>query len=320
MVYGNTLCRVASLRIDDTDMFMEQEEDGQVDSGFRPKNALTVDVEDYFQVSAFEGCVPRSEWDKFPCRVEKNVHRILQLFDEHDACATFFVLGWVAERYPDLIRHISSAGHEIASHGFEHIRVSSQTKSLFREDVSRTRKLLEDICATKVSGYRAASFSIGASNLWALDVLQEVGYTYSSSIYPVHHDLYGMPNAPQVPFRLNETGLLEIPISTISIAGRRWPSGGGGFFRLFPYGLSKWAISRINQAKGTSAIFYFHPWEIDAGQPRIAGASVKSRFRHYLNLRRTEARLVRLMGDFEWDRIDKVYRDILSGATVEIYE
>ncbi|WP_036501434.1 XrtA system polysaccharide deacetylase [Nitrosococcus oceani] len=271
-------------------------------------NAMTVDVEDYFQVSAFENIIARGSWDKLPCRVEQNTDRILQLFADREISATFFMLGWVAERYPTLIQRIVEAGHELASHGFSHIRVTQQNRDDFREDVSRTRKLLEDLSGTAVRGYRAASYSIGRSNLWAHEVLAETGYLYSSSIYPIHHDLYGMPEAPRFAFYPPAVpSLLEIPVSTVELSGHKFPCGGGGYFRLFPYGLFRWAVRRVNQLDGQPCIFYFHPWEIDPEQPRQRGISMKTRVRHYLNLQRMEQRLLWLIGDFRWDRMDRVF-------------
>lgn len=269
---------------------------------------MTVDVEDYFQVSAFEKVIARDSWDKLPCRVERNTDRILQLFADREISATFFMLGWVAERYPSLIQRIVEAGHELASHGFSHIRVTQQNRDDFREDVFRTRKLLEDLSGTAVTGYRAASYSIGRNNLWAHEVLAETGYLYSSSIYPIHHDLYGMPEAPRFAFHPpGVPALLEIPVSTVELSGHKFPCGGGGYFRLFPYGLFRWAVRRVNRLDGQPCIFYFHPWEIDPEQPRQQGISMKTRVRHYLNLQRMEQRLLRLIGDFRWDRMDRVF-------------
>jgi polysaccharide deacetylase family protein (PEP-CTERM system associated) len=280
----------------------------RVHYGFGGKvNAMTVDVEDYFQVSAFEGQIGKDEWDRRDCRVERNTERILELFDESDVKASFYVLGWIAERFPALVRRIVDSGHELASHGYSHIRVVQQTPDQFRQDITRTKKLLEDVSGLQVLGYRAASYSIGSENLWALDVLEDTGYQYSSSIYPIKHDLYGMPEAPRFPFRLRERGILEIPVSTVMIWNRKIPCGGGGYFRLFPYAFSRWAIRRVNRHDQQPTVFYFHPWEIDPGQPRINGISMKTRFRHYLNLNRTEARLKRLILDFKWDRVDHVY-------------
>jgi polysaccharide deacetylase family protein (PEP-CTERM system associated) len=273
-------------------------------------NAMTVDVEDYFQVSAFERHIRRDDWEHLPCRVEHNTDRILALFDQGEIRATFFVLGWVAERYPGLVRRIVDQGHELASHGLEHVRVTQQNPREFREDVHRTKGILEDVGGQAVRGYRAASYSIGADNLWALDVLQESGYVYSSSIYPIRHDLYGMPDAPRFASRFKDEGILEVPVTTIRLWNRNYPCGGGGYFRLFPYPLSRWAMRRVNELDQQACIFFFHPWEIDPQQPRQQGISVKTRFRHYLNLSRMENRLARLLQDFRWDRMDRVF---LSG-------
>ncbi len=270
-------------------------------------NAMTVDVEDYFQVSAFEPHIRRSDWGRLACRVEKNTERVLQLFADHGVKATFFVLGWVAERYPALIHRIVEQGHELGSHGWSHVRVTEQTPGEFRADVTRTKALLEDISGTEVKGYRAASYSIGERNLWALDVLGEVGYCYSSSIFPIRHDLYGMPRAPRFAFRPNGSSLLEIPVTTVAVGARKFPCGGGGWFRLLPYVISRWALRRVNETDGQPAIFYFHPWEIDPAQPRQPGLSWKTRFRHYLNLEHMETRLRRLLQDFNWDRVDHIY-------------
>lgn len=270
-------------------------------------NAMSVDVEDFFQVSAFENHIKKAEWEKHDCRVQANTERVLELFDEFDIKATFYMLGWVAERYPGLVRQITETGHELASHGYSHVRVIHQTPEQFENDVTKTKILLEDISGNPVIGYRAASYSIGSGNLWALDVLENAGYRYSSSIYPIKHDLYGMPEAPRFPFRLREGGILEIPVSTVELGKRRIPCGGGGYFRFFPYIFSKWAISRVNGQDRQASIFYFHPWEVDPEQPRIAGIGMKTRFRHYLNLSRMENRLRQLFADFNWDRVDRVY-------------
>lgn len=273
-----------------------------------PVNAMTVDVEDYFQVSAFEPYIPRDRWDQTPQRVERNTHRILDLFAAQGDKATFFTLGWVAERHPALIRRIVAEGHELASHGYAHIRVTQQTPAQFREDVTRTKALLEDLGGVAVQGYRAASYSIGAGNLWALAELEQAGYRYSSSIYPIRHDLYGMPEAPRFAFHpANAPTLLEVPITTVTVFGQTLPCGGGGFFRLWPYALSRWALRRVNQSDRQSGIFYFHPWEIDPDQPRQPGINFKTRLRHYLNLSRMERRLQALLRDFRWDRMDRVF-------------
>jgi len=270
-------------------------------------NAMTVDVEDYFQVSAFEPHVDKALWNSWPRRVEENTQRILELFNRYEVRGTFFVLGWIAERYPDLIKEIDRNGHEVASHGWEHIRVNTQTPGEFRADVDRTRKLLQDLSGQSVLGYRAASYSIGASEEWAWEQLAQAGHRYSSSIVPVRHDLYGIPDAPRFPFTTNYDNLLEIPITTVSLAGRNINCGGGGWFRLFPYGFSRWAISRVNTMDRAPGIFYFHPWEIDPQQPRPHGLGLRTRFRHYLNLSRTFERLQRLLTDFHWGRMDEIF-------------
>lgn len=274
----------------------------------RITNALTIDVEDYFQVSALAEHFPRSEWDSVPCRVERNVDLILALLNDQGAKATFFTLGWIAERYPALIRRITEAGHELASHGYGHERASVQTRVAFLDDIGRAKTLLEDLSGQAVTGYRAPSFSIGARNLWAHDCLAEAGYRYSSSIYPVKHDHYGMPDAPRFAYRLNN-GLMEIPVTTMRWMGRNWPAGGGGYFRLLPYGVSRWQIEKVNRDDQRAAIFYFHPWELDPDQPRVHQAAAKARFRHYVNLDRTESRLRRLLADFQWGRADLVFKD-----------
>jgi len=277
-------------------------------------NAMTVDVEDYFQVSAFEAHVDRDKWRDIPCRVETNTCRILELFAERNIKATFFTLGWVAERYPRLPRLIVEQGHELASHGWEHRRVSDQTPAQFRADVERTRKLLEDLGGVPVKGYRAASYSLGREQAWAWDELAEAGYQYSSSIAPVKHDHYGIPDAPRFPFRAANDRLLEIPITTVCLGGKNLNCAGGGWFRLFPYAFSRWALSRVNSRDGEAGIFYFHPWEIDPEQPRMAGIGLKTRFRHYVNLRRTYGRLGRLLDDFNWGRVDSIFLPGAVGA------
>ena len=272
----------------------------------RVTNGLSVDVEDYFQVQALEAVCPRSGWDAWELRVERNTELILEIFAEAGVRATFFTLGWIAERRPALIRRIADEGHEVASHGYGHIRVDRQSAEEFREDVARSRRILEDVSGAPVRGYRAATFSVGEATPWAWRVLEEEGFAYSSSVYPVVRDLYGCPKAPRKAYRpKGAERLMEIPISTVRLGGRNWPCGGGGYFRLLPYPVSKAAIRRLNAAEGAPAIFYIHPWELDPDQPRPAGAPLKSRLRHYLNLSRTRERLQRLVGDFAWDRIDR---------------
>ena len=276
------------------------------------RNALTVDVEDYFQVSALAPHIPRSEWERMPCRVERNVERILELCAETRSRATFFTLGWIAERYPQLVRRIANAGHEVASHGYGHLRATEQSPAEFLGDIRRAKALLEDLAGVEVKGYRAPSFSVGEGNPWAFDCIAEAGYRYSSSVYPVRHDHYGMPDAPRFAYRPRST-LLEIPITTSRIFNRTLSAGGGGYFRLYPYRFSRALIRRVNESERKAAVFYFHPWELDPGQPRIAGTSLRTRFRHYLNLTRTEARLRRLLRDFRWDRMDSVFLEAAVG-------
>jgi polysaccharide deacetylase family protein (PEP-CTERM system associated) len=272
-----------------------------------PCNAMTVDVEEYFQVAAFEGRIQRDAWERYPSRVALNTGRVLDAFAEHDVRATFFVLGWVAEREPGLVRRIIDGGHELASHGYDHTRATMLDRAAFTADVTRTKKTLEDLSGRPVRGYRAPSYSIGARNLWALDVLREAGYVYSSSIYPIHHDLYGMPEAPRFAFRLHADAILELPVTTVEVAGHKLPAGGGGYFRLMPYPLYAWALRRVNRRDRQPGIFYFHPWEVDPDQPRIDGASLRSRFRHYVNLDTMESRLRRLLREFRWGRMDEVF-------------
>ncbi|MCB1941438.1 MAG: DUF3473 domain-containing protein [Candidatus Accumulibacter sp.] len=269
-------------------------------------NAMTIDVEDYFQVSALAPYIPRDQWDARECRVEANVERILLLLDQQQTKATFFTLGWIAERYPHLVRWIVDAGHELASHGYGHQRASELDEAEFAADVGTAKKLLEDLSGHEVKGYRAPSFSIGEGNLWAFDCLERAGYRYSSSIYPIRHDHYGMPDAPRFAHQVR-AGLLELPVTTARFFDRNWPASGGGYFRLLPYPLSRWLLQKVNERDHQPAIFYFHPWEIDAGQPRVPGISAKTRFRHYLNLSYTEGRLKRLLADFDWGRMDEVF-------------
>lgn len=281
---------------------------GRADGAIR--NAMTIDVEDYFQVSAFAPIIARASWPERECRVEANIERILAILAGGGVHATFFTLGWIAERYPAMVRRIVAGGHELASHGYGHLRASDQDLAEFSDDIGRSKQILEDIGGQAVLGYRAPSFSIGTANLWALDALHAAGYRYSSSIYPIQHDHYGMPDAPRFAFYPNGSGgLLEVPITTVMMGQRKLPAGGGGYFRLLPYVLSRWMMRRVNEIDQQSAIFYFHPWEIDPGQPRPEGASIKSRFRHYVNLERMEGRIERLTRDFAWDRMDRIFLD-----------
>ncbi len=270
------------------------------------RNALTIDVEDYFQVSAFAPYIPRDHWEKRDCRVERNVERILQMLDDHGTKATFFTLGWIAERHPQVVRRIVEQGHELASHGYGHERASDLTESAFFSDIDSAKKILEDLSGCVVTGYRAPSFSIGAANLWAFDCLERAGYRYSSSIYPIRHDHYGMPDAPRFAHRVRGA-LVEVPVTTARLLNRNWPASGGGYFRLMPYALSSWLLRQVNRNDGQPVIFYFHPWEIDVDQPRVEGINAKTRFRHYVNLHRTEARIRRLLGDFSWARMDEIF-------------
>lgn len=283
-------------------------------------NAMSVDVEDYFQVSAFENYISRESWDKLECRVEKNVDQILASFDANQVKATFFTLGWIAARYPSMIKRIVAEGHELASHGWEHVRVIHQERKQFAKDVSRTKKTLEDISGSEVLGYRAASYSINRSNLWAHDILTEAGYVYSSSIAPIKYAQYGIEDAPRFAhYRQGEKvvqqagpgAILEIPISTLSIPKKNIPCGGGGWFRLYPYKASKWAIQWVNTVDKQPCIFYFHPWEIDPDQPRQANLDLKTRFRHYQNLNSMQRKIDSLLADFEWGRMVDVF-DIKS--------
>jgi len=274
-------------------------------------NALTIDVEDYFQVSAFSGHIARDDWETLPCRVEANVDRILELLEQHDAHATFFTLGWIAERFPGMIHRIVAGGHELASHGYDHVRASEQAYGQFLADIRLAKAVLEDVAGHEVKGYRAPSFSIGVKNNWAFDCLVEAGYRYSSSIYPIRHDHYGVPDSPRFPHEVRP-GLFEVPISTVRGFNSNWPAGGGGYFRLLPYRVSRWSLRRINRRDGKSAMFYFHPWEIDPEQPRVSGPGRKTMFRHYLNLTRMQSRLSRLLSDFRWDRVDRAFPEILA--------
>jgi len=269
-------------------------------------NAMTIDVEDYFQVEAFASTVNRSEWERLPRRVEHNTERLLDILAEAGVKATFFILGWVAERHPALARRVVADGHEVASHGSEHIRVDRQSPESFRADVRRSKRTLEDTGGVRVLGYRAPTFSIGRSSTWAHAILAEEGYRYSSSLYPIKHDLYGCPGAPRTPFA-PLPGLLEIPLSTVRVMRIDLPASGGGYFRLLPYSLTRRLLLQAGRANRSPAIFYLHPWEIDPEQPRQHSAPWLSRFRHYLNLDRTEPRLRRLLRTFAWTRMDRLF-------------
>ncbi|WP_339772584.1 XrtA system polysaccharide deacetylase [uncultured Paraglaciecola sp.] len=269
-------------------------------------NAMTVDVEDFFHVSAFESIITPEQWKDYQPRVDTNTRKLLDLFAKHDVKSTFFVLGWVAERYPELIKDIHAQGHEIASHGYAHRRATEQTREQFTADVTRSKNHLEDLLGESLTGYRAPSFSIGYNNEWAFEVLAELGFQYSSSTYPVKHDLYGTPDWPRFAYKRKE-GIIEIPIPTLKVMGKQTPIGGGGYFRLYPYTLTKTLISQYLKREKQPYSFYFHPWEIDADQPRMTNAPLKSRFRHYVNLNKTEGKLERLLSDFSWGTMKDVY-------------
>jgi polysaccharide deacetylase family protein (PEP-CTERM system associated) len=271
-------------------------------------NALTIDVEDYFMVSAFAAHIPKADWERLPCRVEGNVDRILELLAEHGVKATFFTLGWVAERFPALIRRIVDGGHELASHGYAHDRATDQGYGQFLADIRLAKAVLEDVAGHPVRGYRAPSFSVGPANDWAFDCIAAAGYRYSSSVYPIRHDHYGVPGGKRFAHEVRN-GLLEVPVATVRVLRSNWPAGGGGYFRLLPYRVSRWSLRRVNAVDGRPAMFYFHPWELDPEQPRVAGPGAKARFRHYLNLEHTAPRLRRLVTDFRWDRADRVFLD-----------
>ena len=268
---------------------------------------MTVDVEDYFQVQAFAGCVKREDWDSLPCHVEANTDRILAQFAESNTVATFFTLGWVAARYPALIHRIVEAGHELASHGHGHQLVHQLSPAGFREDLQRAKGTLEDVGGVTVRGYRAPTFSIGPQNPWAFDILAETGHLYSSSVYPVRHDLYGAPDAPRFAHRVASGSLLEIPLTTLRLGQHNVPIAGGGYFRLMPYSVFKAALKRFNASESKAGVFYFHPWEIDADQPRITGASRLAKFRHYVNIGAVPRRVDKLMRGFRWARMDDVF-------------
>src|SRR4051794_18077949 len=270
-------------------------------------NALSVDVEDWFQVGAFETIIAKTDWDRLPQRVERNADAVLALFDEAGVKGTFFTLGWVAERYPALMRRIAAAGHEIASHGWDHDRVFTLTPEAFRADLRRAHAAIAEASGQEPRGYRAPSFSIDARTPWAHSILAEEGYAYSSSVAPLAHDHYGWPEAPRFAFRpVPGSDLIELPVTTVDVAGRRLAAGGGGFFRLLPYRFSAWAIGRVNRREGRPAIFYFHPWEIDPDQPFVRRAPLKSRLRHYSRLEKMRPKLLKILNAYRWGRTDAV--------------
>ena len=279
-------------------------------------NAMTVDVEDYFQVEAFFQVIRRDDWESLPPRVEVNIETMLAIFGDAHVSATFFILGWIAERFPELVRRIAAGGHEVACHGYGHERINRQSRDQFRADIHRAKNILEDISGLPIVGYRAPTFSVGEATWWAYEILAEEGFSYSSSVYPVSHDLYGMPKAPRVPFHPLAGPFLEIPLTTTRVFNRNLPSSGGGYFRLLPYAASRWAMRQVNSKERRPCIFYCHPWEFDPGQPRIAGISMKSRLRHYTNIGRMQNRLQMLLADFSWGRMDDVFlpKSVTSSA------
>jgi polysaccharide deacetylase family protein (PEP-CTERM system associated) len=277
-------------------------------------NALTVDVEDYFHVAAFEKQITPSDWQDMTPRVDRNTRVLLDQFDRNNAKATFFFLGWVAQRFPDLVKEVQRRGHEVASHGFSHTKVHQQTPAEFRDDVVRAKELLEDLTGQPVIGYRAPSFSINKQSEWAFEILKDIGHQYSSSTYPIKHDLYGVPDWPQQPY-MRQEGIWEIPMPTLTMFGRQLPIAGGGYFRLMPYWLSSRLISRFLQEDRMPYMFYFHPWEVDPDQPRVAGAGHKSKFRHYVNLDKMEHKLDRLLTQFNWGSLGQVYQQTLKNSS-----
>lgn len=285
-------------------------------------NAMTVDVEDYFHVSAFENSIKKSDWDNLPLRVERNTFRLLELFEKHNVKSTFFTLGWVAERCPNLIKAIVEQGHELASHGLSHKRATEMTREEFFTDVQQSKNILEEISGKAVIGYRAPSFSINNTNTWVYDVLLELGFQYSSSTYPINHDLYGVPNWPRFPYVREESKenqkLIEIPIPTLRKNDTNTGIGGGGYFRLYPYWLSKSRIEKFHKQEQQPYSFYFHPWEIDPDQPRVKEAPLKSKFRHYINLSRMEGKLEQLLKDYEWNTMKSVYLDKTANPSRDI--
>ena len=277
-----------------------------------PVGAMTVDVEDYFQVQAFAPYVDRSDWDNLPSRVQANTDRILEVFEQAGVKATFFTLGWVAERFPDIVRDIVGGGHELASHGYGHQLVHDLSPAAFRDDLLRAKGILESLGGVEIRGYRAPTFSIGSRNEWAYDVLAETGHRYSSSVYPVRHDLYGEADSPRSSYRPREGSVVEIPMTTVRLGTRNLPISGGGYFRLSPYWLYRQALRHFQSSEAFPNIFYFHPWEIDRNQPAIRQASFRAKFRHHVNIGAVPTRLHQLLRDFSWGRMDEVFRSELS--------
>ena len=284
-------------------------------------NAMTVDVEDYFHVNAFKHVIPTGDWDKWPCRVVKNTQLILELFEQKELKATFFVLGWVAERYPELVREIDQAGHEVASHGYSHQLVFNQERAVFYQETKKSKQMLEDTIGKPVQGYRAASYSITNKSLWALDVLAELGFTWDSSIFPIHHDTYGIASSPEEPYTLTTLSgakLIEFPLTTAKVLGLKIPAAGGGYFRQYPYFLSRWLFRQAGEAVNKPAIFYLHPWEVDPEQPRIPNAGWKSNFRHYTNLSKCQMRLAKLIDDVEFTSMGQVLTNYNVSLTMNL--
>jgi polysaccharide deacetylase family protein (PEP-CTERM system associated) len=284
-------------------------------------HAMTVDVEDYFHVAAFNKVINPDEWEKWPCRVEANTHKLLQLFADSNIKITFFILGWVAERYPDLVKTIHEQGHEIASHGYSHQLIYKQNKNVFREETTKSKRILEDLAQVPVIGYRAASYSITRKSLWALDTLAELGFTWDSSIFPTRHDNYGIPGSPEEPYKIITTNgkiLTEFPLTTAKVFGQSVPAAGGGYFRQYPYALSRWLFERASNNQTKPQIFYLHPWEIDPDQPRVPNASWFSNFRHYTNLSRCLPRLERMIDDFQFGTISQSLGSVTVTKTLDI--
>jgi polysaccharide deacetylase family protein (PEP-CTERM system associated) len=284
-------------------------------------HAMTVDVEDYFHVAAFNRVISPTDWPNWPSRVEENTHRLLDVFARHEIHITFFILGWVAERYPNLVRAIADAGHEVASHGFSHQLIYRQTPEVFRAETLKSKQLLEDITGQPILGYRAASYSITRQSLWALDILGELGFTWDSSIFPTRHDNYGIPGSPEEPYILetsNGCRLTEFPLTTANVLGQPVPAAGGGYFRQYPYWLSRWLFARASMHGRKSQIFYLHPWEIDPEQPRVPNASWFSNFRHYTNLHRCLPRLERLLNDFAFGTMSSALQQTVPTKTLSL--
>lgn len=286
-------------------------------------HAMTVDVEDYFHVAAFAKVIKPSDWHQWPSRVEANTDKLLQLFADHNLKITFFVLGWVAERHPQLVKRICAQGHELASHGYSHQLVYQQTPEVFRSETAKSKQILEDLAQQPVNGYRAASYSITRKSLWALDVLAELGFTWDSSIFPTRHDNYGIPGSPEEPYTLITSSgahLTEFPLTTAKVLGQSIPAAGGGYFRQYPYALSRWLFKRASQNQTRPQIFYLHPWEIDPGQPRVPNASWFSNFRHYTNLKRCLPRLEQLLADFQFGTMSASLGSVEIRKTLDLRE